>query len=147
MRALYHVTRTKMRKGIAPFSGNINPESSKRYVCGCCIVQYCFVLASLLFTWTITTGTGPSRCHMTSPGGSERRERWPSRVTLPLLNHIRRRSCPLYCRRRSALAGGGRGVKFWQWGFRECPRVQVRSAQASARGPPAAGHLCRRHAK
>ena len=48
-RALCHVTRTKMRKGISPCSGNIDPESSKRYVCYC-VIQYCFVLASVLFT-------------------------------------------------------------------------------------------------
>ena len=68
-RALCHVTRSKIKINIAPCSGNIDPESSQRYVC-CYVIQYCF-------TWATTTGTRPSRCHMKSPGGSGRRMRSP----------------------------------------------------------------------
>ena len=54
--ALCHITRSKMKRGIVPCSGNIDPESCQRYVC-CYVSQYCFVPASLLFTWATTTDT------------------------------------------------------------------------------------------
>ena len=39
MRALNHVLKVKMRKGIAPCPAITNAESTKRYVC-CCVLYY-----------------------------------------------------------------------------------------------------------